>query len=116
MLYHQFILYISNKSNFIVSGGWDKGVHIYSVSDLKPLFKLAPAHTLPITCVRWINKDLVTCSADKTAALWDTSNGQQISLFTGNALFYYVASLVFIILVAGTIVKSNTSPCDQSDA
>ena len=75
---------------YIISGGWDKSVTVYEVSELKPLFKLSPAHSLPITCVKWMNKDIVTCSADRTAALWDTSNGQQVSLFRGTYYYHHI--------------------------
>ena len=56
---------------------------VYNVLDLKPLFRLSVAHSLPVTCVRWLNRDLVTCSADRCAALWDTSNGERSTLFSG---------------------------------
>jgi WD40 repeat protein len=64
-------------------GAWDKSAVIYNVLDLKPLFRLSVAHSLPVTCVRWLDRDLVTCSADRSAALWNTSNGERATLFSG---------------------------------
>ena len=67
-------------------GAWDKSAVIYNVLDLKPMFRLSVAHSLPVTCVRWLERDLVTCSADRCAALWDTSNGERATLFSGESL------------------------------
>ncbi|KAL5257060.1 hypothetical protein ACHWQZ_G012099 [Mnemiopsis leidyi] len=74
----------SSCSTYLATGSWDKSAVVYNVLDLKPLFRLSVAHSLPVTCVRWLNRDLVTCSADRCAALWDTSNGERSTLFSGH--------------------------------
>jgi len=71
-------------STYLATGAWDKSAVIYNVLDLKPLFRLSVAHSLPVTCVRWLDRDLVTCSADRSAALWNTSNGERATLFSGH--------------------------------
>ena len=67
----------------LCTGGWDKCINVYNVEDVQHMFQLEGAHTMPITCVQWLDRHLLSTSADKTAVLWDSTTGLRKQTFEG---------------------------------
>ena len=66
----------SKNGQYVVSGGRDKHVIVWSVRDKRKLYTLE-GHTQVIHCARWSADDrnlVVTCSVDKTIRVWDVGS------------------------------------------
>lgn len=66
----------SKDGQYVVSGGRDKHVIVWSVRDKQKLYTL-DGHTNVINCARWSADDrnlVVTCSFDKTIRVWDVGS------------------------------------------
>lgn len=69
----------------LASGGWDKEVNVWDLSNLEVVNNLSGRHKVPVTSVCWHRPNgllICTGSADNTAALWNAENGQHLATLT----------------------------------
>ena len=75
----------NTSSTLLATTSWDRSIIIYNINELKPKYIIKDAHSLPITCVQWMDTYILTTSADKTISLWDSTCGKSIRKFSGHS-------------------------------
>ena len=75
-------LAFNEDGTLLASGGWDKEVNIWDLSNLEVVHTLKGAHRVPVTSLCWnTQRDRLICtgSADHTAVLWHADTGNRVA-------------------------------------
>ena len=76
-------LSFNQDGSLLASGGWDKEVHLWDLSNLEVVHTLKGVHKVPVTSVCWHRPNgLLVCtgSADHNVALWNANTGEHLSI------------------------------------
>lgn len=80
---------ISPSMNFVASGGLDNLISLFAIKSRESNVKLVRemnGHNGYISSLRFVNdQHLLSCSGDKSCALWDVEKGQIITKYCGHA-------------------------------
>lgn len=67
---------------YLASGGMDRHIMLWDVKSDGQNYNVLEGHKSAILEVKWTGSRIISCSADKTVAIWDANRGERIRKLT----------------------------------